>query len=81
MKNFWPRRSDVKGFSIESLARKYRESISSISSDLSRNELNKDKNLNFINHSEKQTLKSDVLVNNVHWANRDFSEYRYRNVA
>ena len=32
MKNFWPRRSDAKGFSIENLARKYREKISGVSS-------------------------------------------------
>ena len=33
MKIFWPHRSDAKGFSIEDLARNYREKISSLSSD------------------------------------------------
>ena len=45
MKNFWPHRSNAKGFSIQNLARKYRSKISSVSSNEISNQLLDDKNL------------------------------------
>ena len=76
MKNFWPRRSVAKGFSIESLARKYREKISSRSSDGDFNKIESDKSLTSIRKEEKNILNSHHLLRKGHWANRDFSEYR-----
>ncbi len=74
MKNFWPQRQNVKGFSIENLARKYREKISGVSSTkiLDKNNL-KSMNLDrYINGK----VKSHLQKKGCHWANRDFSEYR-----
>ena len=76
MKNFWPRRPDVKGFSIENLAKKYQERISNISSGLILNESVKVKNIESIDYSNKKIFRSYISENKGHWANRDFSEYR-----
>ena len=76
MKNFWPHRSDAKGFSIENLARKYREKISDISYKKTLKELVKDRNLNSFDEESKDIFKSQILEKKDHWANRDFSEYR-----
>ena len=59
MKNFWPRRSDVKGFSIENLARKYREKISYISSNEIPKDFVNDKDLNSFNLENKHIFRSD----------------------
>jgi len=45
VKNFWPHRSNAKGFSIHNLARKYRSKISSITSNEISNQVLDDKNL------------------------------------
>ena len=76
MKNFWPHRVDVKGFSIENLARQYREKISDISSKKTLKEIVKDRNLNSLDEDSKDIFQSQILEKKVHWANRDFSEYR-----
>tara|TARA_Y100001968_G_scaffold100296_1_gene90226 strand:+ start:162 stop:398 length:237 start_codon:yes stop_codon:yes gene_type:complete len=75
VKIFWPYRSKAKGFSIENLADKYREKISSLSSDKTSNQFSDDRNLKSIidiNHIEI----SPMVVKRGHWANRDFSEYK-----
>tara|TARA_Y100001968_G_scaffold326035_1_gene368358 strand:+ start:826 stop:1065 length:240 start_codon:yes stop_codon:yes gene_type:complete len=76
LKNFWPHRANAKGFSIENLARKYREKISDISFKKNLKELENDKNLNSLNKDSTHIIKSQISIKRVHWANRDFSEYR-----
>ena len=76
MKNFWPHRSKAKGFSIENLARKYREKISSVSSNKIPNQFLVESNLKSINEDNNQIVISHLYKKRVHWANRDFSEYR-----
>ena len=79
MKNFWPHRSKAKGFSIQNLARNYRLKISSYS--VSSHE-NSNQNLDDRNKilSMKEEGKKISIVNmsikRIHWANRDFSEYK-----
>ncbi len=76
MKNFWPHRSKVKGFSIENLARNYRLRMSNSSHDEISNQRLGDKN--FIS-TTNQTNKIELInlsINKTHWANRDFSEYK-----
>ncbi len=76
LKSFWPRRSEAKGFSIENLARRYRERISSTSSSETLSELVDDRKLKSLEEviTNKQIPTSSLK--RVHWANRDFSEYR-----
>ncbi len=77
MRNFWPPRPSAKGFSIERLALKYRERLSKVSSsNFSKKELQKETISNTIKIEKKETLKSQLYANSIHWANRDFSEYR-----
>ena len=76
LKNFWPKRTNAKGFSIENLARKYREKISSSTTNKSLNELVKEKNLNTFHEDKQHTTEAAIPINRGHWANRDFSEYR-----
>ena len=77
MRNFWPPRPSAKGFSIENLALKYRERLSKVSSsDFSKKELPKEITSNMKKIEEREILKSQICSNSIHWANRDFSEYR-----
>ena len=76
VKNFWPNRSKAKGFSIDKLARKYREKISSVSSNESSNQFLVNRNLRYINEYSNQMDISIKSKRRGHWANRDFSEYR-----
>ena len=76
VKNFWPHRSKAKGFSIEKLSRKYREKISSVSSNESSNQFLVNRNLRYINEYSNQMDISVKSKRRGHWANRDFSEYR-----
>tara|TARA_Y100001968_G_C19074414_1_gene579983 strand:- start:250 stop:489 length:240 start_codon:yes stop_codon:yes gene_type:complete len=76
VKIFWPHRSDAKGFSIENLARNYREKISGISSNKFSNQLLDDKKLKSNMEDSNQKALSHLSIKRRHWANRDFSEYR-----
>ena len=76
MKNFWPHRPDAKGFSIENLARTYREKISSASSEKNATELANYRNLNSAKDKSSNIVRGYQSDQRVHWANRDFSEYR-----
>ena len=77
MKNFWPHRTDPKGFSIENFARRYREKISNItSSNEISNQLFDNANLKSFKQERKKEVLSNLSVKRGHWANRDFSEYR-----
>ncbi len=77
MKNFWPQRSNPKGFSIANLTRKYRERISDSSDEIS-NKL-EDRNFKSTIENTKNLDLPELSIKRLHWANRDFSEYR--NVA
>ena len=78
MKNFWPHRSNAKGFSIQNLARKYRLKISS--SSISSNEISNqhldDRNLISMKEKGKKISIANLSIKRIHWANRDFSEYK-----
>ena len=77
MRNFWPPRASAKGFALDHLALKYRERISKVSlSNFSKKELQKEITSNIIKMKKKEIIKSQVYANSIHWANRDFSEYR-----
>ena len=76
MKNFWPHRSDAKGFSIQNLVQKYSSEISSVSSNEMSNQIKDDKNLISIKEEVKKISVDDLSIKKIHWANRDFSEYK-----
>ena len=76
MKNFWPHRSKAEGFSIEKLARKYREKISIISNDKTSEKVLDDKSLRSMKTDNEELDISNQFTKKGHWANRDFSEYR-----
>ena len=78
MNQFWPPRRSPKGFSIESLAKKYRQRLSKQGLDIKDN----------LEHLENQIIEKNDLIDFYHnemskvksfpnhWANRDFEEYR-----
>ena len=79
MKNFWPHRSKAKGFSIQNLASKYRLKISSssFSADEISNEQLVESNLISMKEEESKTISiANQSIKRIHWANRDFSEYK-----
>ncbi len=76
VKNFWPNRSNAKGFSIQKLARKYRSKMLSVSSNEISNQLLDDKNLISIEEEGKRISIAGLSIKRTHWANRDFSEYK-----
>ena len=76
MKIFWPHRSKAKGFSIENFASKYREKISTLSSDKNSSQLLADRKFKSrIEDCNKMQMYNSYKERG-HWANRDFSEYR-----
>ncbi len=76
MKFFWPSRSKAKGFAIKDFANKYPEKISSVSSQENSNQFQDDRLLKFKNEDSNNKALSHLLIKKIHWANRDFSEYR-----
>ena len=78
MKNFWPHRSKAKGFSIQNLARNYRLKFSNskVSSNKISDQLIDNTNLVFFKEEGKKTSIADLSIKRIHWANRDFSEYK-----
>ena len=78
MKNFWPHRSKAKGFSIQNLAHKYRLKISnsSTSSNEISNQILDDRNLISMKEEGKEVSIANLSAKRIHWANRDFSEYK-----
>ncbi len=78
MKNFWPHRSDAKGFSIKNLADRYRLKISSssISSNEVSNQLIDESNLISMKEEGEKNSIANLSIKKIHWANRDFSEYK-----
>ena len=76
MKSFWPHRSKAKGFSIQNLARKYRLKVSSVSSNQISNKLVDDRNVISMKEESKKISTVNLSIKRIHWANRDFSEYK-----
>ena len=76
MKNFWPHRSKAEGFSIQNLARKYRSKIASVSINKISDKCLDDKNVISMKEKSKKISKVNLSVKRIHWANRDFSEYK-----
>ena len=78
VKKFWPHRSDVKGFSIQRLARNYHLKISSLnlpSKELSNQNSDEDYSKVIKEGAEKISI-NNLSIKRTHWANRDFLEYR-----
>ena len=76
MKIFWPHRSNANGFSIQKLARDYRLKISSESADdVSNQNLENNKSKIIPNNADNISVVN-LSSKRIHWANRDFSEYK-----
>ena len=81
MSNYWPKRTDLEGFSIEKLAKSYRAKLSEAESD-SKESLMNEKLLKQV-ESSKINLPKEVIphrdnarsLHTNHWANRSFNEY------
>ena len=78
MKKFWPHRSNAKGFSIQNLANKYRLKISSLNDSANQisNQILDDSNTISIKEEIENMSISNLSLKSIHWANRDFSEYK-----
>ena len=76
MKFFWPSRSKAKGFAIQNHASKYPEKICSVSSNENPNRLLDDTGFKSRNKEIKYKELTRLDIKKIHWANRDFSEYR-----
>tara|TARA_B100001250_G_scaffold307653_1_gene269510 strand:- start:1289 stop:1570 length:282 start_codon:yes stop_codon:yes gene_type:complete len=77
VKIFWPYHSNPKGFSIKNFAEKHGGKILSFSSSKNSNQFSGNSNLKSIKRdSSKQITTSNLAAKTMHWANRDFSEYR-----
>ena len=78
MKKFWPHRSESKGFTVKNLVRKYRLKSSKV--NVPNNEITKqtlkDNNKSYFNVECKDNSVSNLSIKIIHWANRDFSEYK-----
>ena len=76
MKNFWPHRSQARGFAISNIDLQYRDKISKLSSSKISNQFLNDRNLESIEDESNQKMIEKLSIKRGHWANRDFSEYR-----
>ena len=78
MKNFWPHRSKAKGFSIQNLVSNYRLKLSNsrVSSNKISDQLLDNTNLIFKQEEGKKISIANLSIKRIHWANRDFSEYK-----
>ena len=69
--NYWPKRSSPNGFSIQQLAKSYRNKISNIAFQSSKDDSPEPKTFSI----PVTNIKLDPETNQGHWANRDFNEY------
>ena len=76
MKIFWPHRSNANGFSIQKLARDYRLKISSESADDVSNQNLENNKSKIIPNNANNISVVNLSSKRIHWANRDFSEYK-----
>ena len=78
MKKFWPHRSESKGFTVKNLVRKYRLKSSKVNvpnTEITEKTL-KDNNKRYLNVVCKDNSVYNLSIKRIHWANRDFSEYK-----
>ncbi len=81
MSNYWPKRTDPQGFSIEKLAKSYRAKLSEAESDSKESLMNekilKQVESSQINHPKEAIPHRDNVrsLHTNHWANRSFKEY------
>ena len=81
MSNYWPKRQELEGFSIEKLAKSYRAKLSEAESDskesLMNEKLLKQVESSKINHPKEAIPHRDNVrsLHTNHWANRSFNEY------
>tara|TARA_B100000579_G_scaffold348767_1_gene302153 strand:+ start:93 stop:332 length:240 start_codon:yes stop_codon:yes gene_type:complete len=76
LKIFWPHRSNANGFSIQKLARDYRLKISSESADDESNQNLENNKSKIIPNNANNISVVNLSSKRIHWANRDFSEYK-----
>tara|TARA_B100001109_G_scaffold150655_1_gene122497 strand:- start:2094 stop:2333 length:240 start_codon:yes stop_codon:yes gene_type:complete len=76
LKIFWPHRSNANGFSIQKLARDYRLKISSESADDVSNQNLENNKSKIIPNNANNISVVNLSLKRIHWANRDFSEYK-----
>ncbi len=76
MKNFWPHRPKANGFLIQNFARKYSLKIPNGSPRQISNQLLDDRNLLSIRKDSKKNSIVNLSIKRIHWANRDFAEYK-----
>ncbi len=79
MKKFWPYRSDSKGFKVKNFVRKYSLKFSNINDhkDAITEQILKGNNKPlYVNDEGKNISVSKLSIKRIHWANRDFSEYK-----
>ena len=79
MNYFWPRRPSPKGFSIDALARKYKEKISTGEFLVAKKTRNqsipyREKIDKHDYHQEEKFIRDD-RYELIHWANRSYDEY------
>ncbi len=79
MNHYWPNRPDPKGFSIETLAKRYRERLANSDFESERTKDHKnDTASDYLQLNKEDGLKKTIQSNNehtTHWANRYFDEY------
>ena len=61
---------------MQNLVKKYSSKISNVSSNEISNQIKDDKNLISIKEEVKKISVDDLSIKKIHWANRDFSEYK-----
>tara|TARA_Y100001968_G_scaffold313560_1_gene337887 strand:- start:362 stop:601 length:240 start_codon:yes stop_codon:yes gene_type:complete len=76
VKLFWPNRLKAKGFSIKNFACKDLKKTSNFSSNEISNQHLYERNLKSILQDSNYTVISELSIKRMHWANRDFSEYK-----
>tara|TARA_Y100001968_G_scaffold44607_1_gene34723 strand:+ start:1809 stop:2054 length:246 start_codon:yes stop_codon:yes gene_type:complete len=78
MKKFWPHRSDSKGFTVKNLISKYRlkDSYVNLPNDEFKEQTLKDNNKVYVNVEDENISVHNISTKRIHWANRDFSEYK-----
>ena len=78
MKKFWPHRSESKGFTVKNLVSKYHLKFSKDNvhnNKITEKNLRENNKLN-VNVEAKNISVSHLSTKRLHWANRDFSEYK-----
>ena len=78
MKKFWPHRSESKGFTVKNLVRKYRLKSSKVNvpnKEITEQTL-KYNNKIYFNVECENNYVSNLSIKRIHWANKDFSEYK-----